>query len=193
MLISEILNEDELNEKPVGLLKRGMYKLGSKLGSSRAVARGEVAKEANLLKREFRAWGAGFGVKPNEVDPKILQQFLDNTGYGDIGKKIIASMTKKLKQRQRSPAASIAGLGTSSAKVTFNNEQVDQILLQVVQAGFQQVGGSKRKGRFATDTTPAKSRKKAATPGSAPQLDPQAAMQALQQMGYTVIPPGGTP
>lgn len=193
MLISEILNEDELNERPVGLLTRGIYKLGSKLGSSRAMAGHEVSKEANLLKREFLSKLEGGAVSPNAVDPKLLQNFLNDKGYGDIGKKIISDTLKSVStgSSASASAAKVAGLPAPTKKrKTLTNKMVDEILLKVVQAAYLQVGGSKRKGRFATGTTPAKSRKK--TSASAPQLDPQAAIQALQQMGYTVTPPGGT-
>ena len=193
MLISEILNEDELNERPVSLLRRGMYKLGSKLGSSRAMAGGEVAKEANLLKREFGSRRFGGGKSRNAVDPKLLQNFLNQKGYGDIAKKIISDTLKSVStgSSASASAAKVAGLPAPTTKrKTLTNKQVDEILLKVVQAAYLQVGGSQRKGRFATGTTPVKSRKK--TSASAPQLDPQAAMQALQQMGYTVTPPGGT-
>ena len=97
MNVYEIITENKnLNEKPVGMVKRGLQKIGAYIGSGAAAASDAVAAEANKMAKELKAWMSGSGLKKLTIDD--LENFLDQKGYGGVAEKAIAECKEKIKR-----------------------------------------------------------------------------------------------
>ena len=99
MKVYEIVVEDKnLSEKPVGMVKRGLQKIGAYIGSGAAAASDAVSAEANKMAKELKAWMSGSGLKQITIDD--LENFLDQKGYGGVAEKAIADAKKKSQKKR---------------------------------------------------------------------------------------------
>jgi hypothetical protein len=88
MLIREILTESRTDEAPVGMLTRGLTKLGAALGSNKLAGANDMQKMANNLYKDIEKWMGKSGIRQTDADsllasplfqgdqvmPDILQQ-----------------------------------------------------------------------------------------------------------------------
>ena len=88
MLIREILTESRTDEAPVGMLTRGLTKLGAALGSNKLAGANDMQKMANNLFKDIEKWMGKSGIRQTDADsllasplfqgdqvmPDILQQ-----------------------------------------------------------------------------------------------------------------------
>jgi hypothetical protein len=68
MLIREILIESRTDEAPVGMFKRGLTRLGAKLGSNKLKGAAEMQKMANSLYKDIEKWMGSSGVRQVDAD-----------------------------------------------------------------------------------------------------------------------------
>lgn len=116
MNVYEIITENKnLNEKPVGMVKRGLQKIGAYIGSGAAAASDAVAAEANKMAKELKAWMSGSGLKKLTIDD--LENFLDQKGYGGVAEKAIASAKKKSNDTASAIGKASKALGNVAGKV----------------------------------------------------------------------------
>ena len=116
MKVYEIVVEDKnLSEKPVGMVKRGLQKIGAYIGSGAAAASDAVSAEANKMAKELKAWMSGSGLKQITIDD--LENFLDQKGYGGVAEKAIADAKKKSSDTQNAIGKAGKALGKAAGKV----------------------------------------------------------------------------
>jgi len=113
MRLNEILIEQQLDEKPQGMLSRFGNKLKSFVpGTTGAKAKGnlEVGKEANWLKKQFDVYLGKVGKEPS---PQLVIDFLRKNNYptGDAEQE----MTKVTKGQKIGAAAGTAAKGAVDA------------------------------------------------------------------------------
>ena len=113
MRLNEILIEQQLDEKPQGMLSRFGNKLKSFVpGSTGDKAKGnlEVGKEANWLKKQFDVYLGKVGKEPS---PQLVIDFLRKNNYptGDAEQE----MTKVTKGQKVGAAAGAAAKGAADA------------------------------------------------------------------------------
>ena len=164
MKIHQIISETELNEKPMGMLKRAGLGIASKLGSTGARAQLDVGKDANTMKKDLATWMAGSGIAKGTLSPDDFKNFLGQKGLSadsvdaDLGQSRAASG-----RDENEP---------------MSNPEVDELLKKAVQQGFKSQGAKGRQSKFAAP---------APAPAGGP-VDPklQKAIAALQAAGYNV-------
>jgi hypothetical protein len=166
MKIYDIINEEAVTEKPMGILKRAGLGIASKLGSAGAKAQLDVGKDANSMKKDLAAWMAGSGIAKGTLSPDDFKNFL--------GQKGLAANTVDTDLGQSRQAS-----GRDPAE-PMSNPEVDELLKKAVQAGFKSQGAKGRQSKFAAPAP-------APAPASGP-VDPklQKAIAALQAAGYNV-------
>jgi hypothetical protein len=165
MKIYDIMNEQEaVNEKPMGLLKRAGLGIASKLGSGSAKAQLDVGKDANSMKKDLAAWMAGSGIAKGTLSPDDFKNFLGQKGLA--ADTVDADLGQSRQASGRDPAE------------PMSNPEVDELLKKAVQAGFKSQGAKGRQSKFAAP---------APAPASG-SVDPklQKAIAALQAAGYNV-------
>ena len=164
MKIHQIISETELNEKPMGMLKRAGLGIASKLGSTGAKAQLDVGNDANAMKKDLASWMAGSGIAKGTLSPDDFKNFLGQKGLSadsvdaDLGQSRAASG-----RDENEP---------------MSNPEVDELLKKAVQQGFKSQGAKGRQSKFAAP---------APAPAGGP-VDPklQKAIAALQAAGYNV-------
>lgn len=118
MKLSEILTESQnLNEAPMGMLKRGALGLASKF-SSKASGKLAAGNEANALRKDFDFW---LGSTNQKASVDTLRQFLNQEGHPtDSAEQILKSLEQKSAQAAPTTAApAAAGTATlTSANTT---------------------------------------------------------------------------
>jgi hypothetical protein len=81
MKLNELITESdvtELNAAPMGLMKKGLHSLGSKLGVSSSAAKLDVGNRANELFKNFKNWAIRSGVSLDAVPADKLNFWLTN-------------------------------------------------------------------------------------------------------------------
>jgi hypothetical protein len=68
MLIREILTESRTDEAPVGMLTRGLTKLGAALGSNKLAGANDMQKMANNLYKDIEKWMGKSGIRQTDAD-----------------------------------------------------------------------------------------------------------------------------
>lgn len=68
MLIREILTESRTDEAPVGMLTRGLTKLGAALGSNKLAGKNDMQKMANNLYKDIEKWMGKSGIRQTDAD-----------------------------------------------------------------------------------------------------------------------------
>jgi hypothetical protein len=141
MKIHQIISEGrDLNEAPVGGIRRFGQKVSAKLGSKGARAKLDVGDDANQMKQDLSTWMAGSGIKKGKLSVADFKSFLTQKGLPDDQVDTLFSQ-----MRQNPDGTSRTG--------GMNNKEIDSILLKAVQKGFQATGASGRKSKFAQRTS----------------------------------------
>ena len=174
MKVFEIINEDDnVNEKPMGMLKRAGLGVMSKLGSKSAQAKLDVGQDANQTKKDLSVWMAGSGIKKGTLQPDQLKGFLRQKGLPTANVDMILGKSREA--------------GGRDENEPLSNPEVDEILKKVTQQGFQQsgAGSPKKRSKFASPDQ-----------GDTPQwtssrMSPEdkAAIATLKKKGYKVVAP----
>ena len=164
MKIHQIISETELNEKPMGMLKRAGLGIASKLGSAGAKAQLDVGNDANAMKKDLAGWMAGSGIAKGTLSPDDFKNFLGQKGLSSDS--VDADLGQSRQASGRDPAE------------PMSNPEVDELLKKAVQQGFKSQGAKGRQSKFAAP---------APAPAGGP-VDPklQKAIAALQAAGYNV-------
>jgi hypothetical protein len=164
MKIHQIISETELNEKPLGMLKRAGLGIASKLGSAGAKAQLDVGNDANAMKKDLAGWMAGSGIAKGTLSPDDFKNFLGQKGLSSDS--VDADLGQSRQASGRDPAE------------PMSNPEVDELLKKAVQQGFKSQGAKGRQSKFAAP---------APAPAGGP-VDPklQKAIAALQAAGYNV-------
>lgn len=127
MKLYEIVSqpEQDIEEAPVGMLKRAAYGIGRRLGSGSAAAKGDVAAEANRLKAALKKWMAGSGLK-GKLTIDQLEQFLAQVGYSGVAKKVVQDMRGTKSAAQKAGAAVAKGAKAAGQAVAKGAKAVAQ-------------------------------------------------------------------
>lgn len=141
MKINDIINENEINEKPMGLLRRAGLGLASKLGSTGAKAKLDVGKDANAMKKDLATWMAGSGIAKGTLNPDDFKDFLSQKGLPNKDVDAMLDQSRAASGRDENEPLS--------------NPEVDEILQKVVQQGFKSQGAKGRQSKFGQQTIPA--------------------------------------
>lgn len=142
MKINDIITETEINEKPMGLLKRAGLSLRSKLpGGAGAKAKLSVGKDANAMKQDLATWMDGSGIRKGTLSPDDFKNFLDQKGLPSKDVDVMLDQSRQASGRDENEPLS--------------NPEVDEILKKVVQQGFKSQGAKGRQSKFAQTTIPA--------------------------------------
>jgi hypothetical protein len=155
MKINDIINEDEISERPVGAIRRAGLGLRSKLpGGSGARAKLDVGIDANEMKKDLQVWMDGSGISPKDLNLDDLKSFLTQKGLPNDKVDDIFS--------------ELRSTGSGSYRIgSLTNKEIDKILLKAVQQSFKSTGASGRKSRFAQRAaTPPSSGSGAGVPSS---------------------------
>jgi len=114
-----ILDEQQLDEKPMGFLKKAGLGIASKF-SDKAQGAKEAGEEANFLKKEFMKFAGGTG---QEITPKMVLQWLVKNGYPTDGaKRAIEKVSGAQKVGQSlGKAAGAVGKAASTAAKTVGD------------------------------------------------------------------------
>lgn len=171
MKVFEIISENNVNEKPMGMLKRAGLGVMSKLGSKTAKAKLDVGKDANQTKKDLSVWMAGSGIKKGKLQPDQLKGFLRQKGLPTADVDRILGKSREA--------------GGRDENEPLSNPEVDEILKKVTQQGFQRSGAGdpKQRSKFASpDATP-----QWATSRISP--EDKAAIAMLKKKGYKISEP----
>jgi hypothetical protein len=188
MKISDIVCEhSDLEEAPVGFLRRKGQTLGRYLGSQSAAGAEAVSTEANDLKRQLKKYMGGAGIKTGQLTIDQLETFLNQAGYGGIAAGELTKMRQA--QQQKSDArsqkiqkfgqrvgAGISAIGAGAKAMgseyrrrapqesmyeqetaPLTNAEVDKILLSVVKSAYAR-GPEVKRGRFGKSVPAAKTK-----------------------------------
>jgi hypothetical protein len=141
MKIHQIISEEnDLDEDPVGMFRRGMRKIGAKLGNKSAQAKLDVGDDANQMKKDLKTWMAGSGIKKGQLSVADFKSFLTQKG---LPTDQVDTLFSQIRQNPDGTAR-IGGM---------SNKEVDNILHKAVQQGFKSTGASGRKSKFAQRTS----------------------------------------
>lgn len=167
MKVYDIISEEVVNEKPMGMLKRAGLGIASKLGSAGAKAKLDVGTDANAMKKDLATWMAGSGIAKGQLQPDELINFLGQKGLptGFVDKTL----------------QGIRQAGGTPDEAPLSNPEVDELLKKAVQSGFKSQGAGGRKSKFAQPDVPQ-------MPPMRGGVDPKlkAAMDQLKAAGYKV-------
>ena len=143
--------DQNLNEAPVNMLRRAATKLQkhtpfNKDARTRAQGRDVLQKAANDLNTTWQHYIGQAGIDPNNVSPEQLLGFLKSSGYLKTGKKIVSAAVEKkgsqtttdnqgqqeMNFTPESFERRLANLLNEDSSVSFNNKEVQKLLLDIV-------------------------------------------------------------
>jgi len=136
MKIHQIMSESEVDEAPVGMLKRLGQKIASKVpGEIGARASGQLSasKDANAMKTDLARWMGQAQIPKGSLTISQFKQFLDQKG---------------LPTDQLVPTIKRV-TGTAAVNQVLDNNAVDQVLLKVVGQGAAATDAGGTKSKFA--------------------------------------------
>jgi len=136
MKIHQIMSESEVDEAPVGMLKRLGQKIASKVpGEIGARASGQLSasKDANAMKTDLARWMGQAQIPKGSLTIAQFKQFLDQKG---------------LPTDQLVPTIKRV-TGTAAVNQVLDNNAVDQVLLKVVGQGAAATDAGGTKSKFA--------------------------------------------
>lgn len=133
-----IAENNDLNEAPMGMMKRAGLGIASKLGNKSARVKLDVGKDTNSMKKDLITWMAGSGIKKGTLSPDDFKNFLGQKG---LPTKDVDAMLDQSRQA-----------GGRDEYEPMSNPEVDELLKKVIQQGFKNQGAKGRQSKFAQST-----------------------------------------
>jgi hypothetical protein len=184
MKIHQIISEDQdLEEAPVGMLKRAAQAGARYFGSDTASGAEDVSDEANKLKKQLAQWMGRSGISKGTLTFDDLEKFLGMSGYGGLAAdelekaKSQKTLGQKAGSKLKAVGAGIKGAAQGAVKgavdgaraasqesmyeqeaEVLDNKVIDRILLAVVQKAARQGGGGVERGKYASSPKAKKAR-----------------------------------
>lgn len=138
MKVYDIISESsDLDEAPMGLAKKALLKVGSKVPGFRGTSKAklDVGNDANAMKKDLANWMAGSGIKTGQLSVDDFKDFLSQKGLD-------ASEVDSFLATDRAASG-------VDPDAPMQNPEVDQVLKKAVQKGFKAIGAKGNKSRFA--------------------------------------------
>lgn len=140
MNIYEIISESNVDEAPIGMMKRAGLGIASKLGSKSAKAKLDVGTDANAMKKDLITWMAGSGIRKGTLSPDDFKNFLGQKGLPTTNVDADLDQSRQASGRDENEPLS--------------TPEVDELLKKAVQQGFKSQGAKGRQSKFAQSNPP---------------------------------------
>ena len=139
MNVNDIISESNIDEAPMGMMKRAGLGIASKLGSKGARAKLDVGSDANTMRKDLITWMAGSGIKKGTLSTDDFKNFLGQKGLPTTSVDVDLERSRQASGRDENEPLS--------------TPEVDELLKKAVQQGFKGQGAKGRQSKFAKSTT----------------------------------------